>query len=86
MLHNVLLQAAGVIAVSFVMSMLATDNKYVCAQAGQTWRRELYDALLQAAIEVVGSLNLSYHAPRQQGEQQVLCLVRIECEVAPMFE
>lgn len=39
------------------------------AQAERQWRRELYDALLQAVIGAAGSLNLSYHPPRPQGQQ-----------------
>jgi len=39
------------------------------AQAERQWRHELYDALLQAVIGAAGSLNLSYHPPRPQGQQ-----------------
>lgn len=35
-------------------------------QENQHWRRGLYDALMQAIMNAVDSLNLTYHTARQQ--------------------
>jgi hypothetical protein len=49
---------------AFTLNLLVAAAR-ASMQENQHWRHGLYDALMQAVMSAVDSLNLAYHAARQ---------------------